>query len=1087
MRGGKWFDVNNGYPAFTKLKKGDIVFNHKQTEQLFKNGYVTGSHARIFGSSYARGTAYSGGSSKYNNAITKYSAAYLKAMRTTTSTKKGYGSTSLSTKTIEDWIERIFTKLENAVSRFSTVVDNVSKSFSVRKTNATNQINATKSLATQSGKAATRYLKEANALGLSKSYVDKIQSGAIDVQWIQNQTSKGKEKNKALLEKISQYIDLYDKSQDALQKQLEAQADLAEAVATRADLIATEYEGKIATEVTKYIDSLETQLDNDNVTHSSADYQKLISYYKKQETYLNQEAEALKKQLNADIKSGYIVKGTEAWYERQQQIDEVTLSANEAKVAQQEAANQRFENIKNEFEAELTKYDTIASLIETYIDTAEAYGFADSTVWYDALRNNSVSNQKQLIAERDALLSQLNADLKAGSAKGGLDRNTIEYNDRIAEIDKLTVQIAKESQAIAEYNQNINEIKWDSFDKVQDKIEEAIDEVDFFIKLISSDELVDDNGNFTAKGEATMALHVKNMGLYNQQAANYANEIKSINASLAKDPYNQDLIDRKSELVSAQQKAIQAAQDEKDEIKDLISDAYDAQLDSLQDIIDKYTDALDAQKDLYDYQKRVQEQTKNIASLQKQLSAYQGDTSEEAKQTIQKLKVELEEAKSDLEETQYDKYITDQKQMLDDFYGDYEDALSSRLDDTDSLIQSAIDSAAANTNSTNNTLTTLANSLGYTISSAISSVSQIANSANQSVQNSTSEADRNAANNTSTSYSQSSISKTQPTNSSSGSGSSSGSSSSSSSNSNSSSSNTSNSNNTTTLKAQTITTRKSSYSVTVGKTTSIGAKASGGTKLSYSSKNTSIAKVNSSGIITGVKAGSTTITISAAASSTYKSASKTITVTVNKASTASSKPTVGTKVKFSSGSYYATASGTGARGTNHLGGYVYVTKISSSGSYPYHISTGSKLGSGDLGWVKASQIGFSRGGFVADYQKVAMRNGDDMVTFNTLKRGEAVLTPTQSQQFKALTDNLPLMNNLVDTAGMVQKLRVANPAQSTSNNYEISLDINIDHVEDYNDLVSQMQKDKNFEKMIQAMTIDQVSGKSALGKYRIKF
>ena len=70
-------------------------------------------------------------------------------------------------------------------------------------------------------------------------------------------------------------------------------------------------------------------------------------------------------------------------------------------------------------------------------------------------------------------------------------------------------------------------------------------------------------------------------------------------------------------------------------------------------------------------------------------------------------------------------------------------------------------------------------------------------------------------------------------------------------------------------------------SVNVGSTVSIGASVNSGGALSYTSSDTTVATVNSSGVITGVKAGTATITISAAANGNYTAGSKNITVTVS--------------------------------------------------------------------------------------------------------------------------------------------------------------------------------------------------------------
>lgn len=51
VRNGKWTTVGENGAEFTQVKKGDIIFNHKQAEQLLKHGRVTGR-----GKAYASGT-----------------------------------------------------------------------------------------------------------------------------------------------------------------------------------------------------------------------------------------------------------------------------------------------------------------------------------------------------------------------------------------------------------------------------------------------------------------------------------------------------------------------------------------------------------------------------------------------------------------------------------------------------------------------------------------------------------------------------------------------------------------------------------------------------------------------------------------------------------------------------------------------------------------------------------------------------------------------------------------------------------------------------------------------------------------------
>ena len=102
----------------------------------------------------------------------------------------------------------------------------------------------------------------------------------------------------------------------------------------------------------------------------------------------------------------------------------------------------------------------------------------------------------------------------------------------------------------------------------------------------------------------------------------------------------------------------------------------------------------------------------------------------------------------------------------------------------------------------------------------------------------------------------------------------------------------------------------------------------------------------------------------------------------------------------------------------------------------------------------------------------------------TLKSGEAVLTPEQAAQFKKLVNHLPVLQKVMDVNSYARTLT---PVSSAGNNIDMggfNVTFQIDHVQDYNDLVRQMRDDKRFERMIQTMTVDPLVGKSTLAKKR---
>ena len=133
--------------------------------------------------------------------------------------------------------------------------------------------------------------------------------------------------------------------------------------------------------------------------------------------------------------------------------------------------------------------------------------------------------------------------------------------------------------------------------------------------------------------------------------------------------------------------------------------------------------------------------------------------------------------------------------------------------------------------------------------------------------------------------------------------------------------------------------------------------------------------------------------------------------------------------------------------------------------------------------------GYSDGGFMAEVQRIAAEQGDDIVTVNTLKKGEAVLTPEQAAQFKKLVQEIPQITYLTQSN---MSDRLANIQESPVVNQEVNVNIPnvnspIERVMDYKDFVNQLRDDKKFEKMIQSMTIDRALGKSEFAKRKYRW
>lgn len=357
-------------------------------------------------------------------------------------------------------------------------------------------------------------------------------------------------------------------------------------------------------------------------------------------------------------------------------------------------------------------------MIEEFIAQTEAKGYIVSAEYYKGLMSTEQDNINTLIEQRSAMQAALNEGISSGTITKGSEA----YYEMVSDIDDVTLAIEEANTAMIEYGNSVREAEWAVFDLKQSRISRITDESDFLIDLMSNDKLYEDNGQLTNEGLATMALHAQNYNTYMEQGIALAEEKLKLQEELAKDPNNQTLIDRLDEITDQEWEMKLAAEDALDAIRDQVEEGINIELDALQKLIDKYSEALDSRKDLYDYQKKIKDQVAEIASLEKQQKAYEGDTSEESMARIQQIKVQLEEARENLEESEYDKYISDQKELMDELYDEYEAVLNQRLDNVEVLMQDMIDNINSNSGKIADTLAAISKAVGYDISEEIDSI-----------------------------------------------------------------------------------------------------------------------------------------------------------------------------------------------------------------------------------------------------------------------------------------------------------------------------------------------------------------------------
>ena len=372
------------------------------------------------------------------------------------------------------------------------------------------------------------------------------------------------------------------------------------------------------------------------------------------------------------------------------EADKVTADLYKETAKQDKAtlAKEKFDNIASKYDNKISSNEQKKTEINNRISLVEEFGGQANVSDYKSLISAENGEFKKLIKEREELRRNLEESVVNGSIKKGSD----EWYDMVAKINDVTNAIDESIRSIKQYQNALRQLKWDTFDKSLETVKRVNSEADYYIDLLSHKDMTDkDTGNFTEYGIATIGLHKTNYDNYIAQAEAYQSEYDKIMKQIEKGELSasdENVIQRLRDLQDAHREAKKSAEDELESINDLVKQGYEAQTDALSKLIEKYKKLKDSELEAYRYQKEIAEKTKQIASLQKQLIPYSNNDTEESRAQIQKLKVELENAKSDLKDTQYEKFISDTEDMLDDLMSDYQEFIDEKINDTNTILDS---------------------------------------------------------------------------------------------------------------------------------------------------------------------------------------------------------------------------------------------------------------------------------------------------------------------------------------------------------------------------------------------------------------
>lgn len=373
---------------------------------------------------------------------------------------------------------------------------------------------------------------------------------------------------------------------------------------------------------------------------------------------------------------------------------------------------------KDRFDKVQERYDNKAGLIEqrknavsNSLNIAEAKGQLIGEAYYTR-QANAVKSDMKLKQEEAGKLSKKLSTIKFGSN---------EWYEAQDALNGIYEAIQQDEQELAEFQKSINELKFDRFDELLNKLGDITDETDFLIDMLDSDNLFDsDTGMITQDGITAIGLTAQNYDTYLAESQKYKDAIADLN-----EMYNEGkigLTDYNSKLREYQQgqrDSIKSANEAKKSLVAYVKQGLDAQNDALEEAISKKKELLETEKDLKDFQDKIADQNKNIAKLEKQIAALEGDDSEENRKKLQQLKSDLQDAQKDQADTLYDRSVSDQEDALDKMLENSKKQAEDYLKDTDKVFSDALTYVNANSSQVASNIEKIAKDTGYDVSTYI--------------------------------------------------------------------------------------------------------------------------------------------------------------------------------------------------------------------------------------------------------------------------------------------------------------------------------------------------------------------------------
>jgi hypothetical protein len=464
---------------FMNLKKGDVIFNHIDTEKLL-NG-IGGIRGKLIGGGFVNGTLLSHAYSKSTGSKTTiiggtnndWTNRHSSSGSSSGSNSSGSNDSSAQDKADEfletiDWIEIKINRCEEAIARLNKTEENTFSGWTLRTTALNDEIAKTADEIEWATQGYKRYLQQADSVALSEDYKRKVRNGEINIEDITDED---------LYNRVQDYQNWYEKAVELQDKIQELNISLSELAQKKFDNIVTQFEDmeKVFTDTNDILDKLVDYAETKGRIISKSYYEAMLQNENENNKLLVQQRDQMVSELNELVNTGKVTEYSEAWYDLKQQIDEVNGSIVESNKSIQEFYNNirqadwdLFDLVQDKITGIADEIEFVQSLLEDRDNLTDGHLNRGLTNEGLAQLGNYASKYNIYMSQAEKYASEIKK-IEADIAKDPANKDLIDRKEELIKAQRDVILSANDEK------KSMIDLARDGYDAVLEVLQDLID------------------------------------------------------------------------------------------------------------------------------------------------------------------------------------------------------------------------------------------------------------------------------------------------------------------------------------------------------------------------------------------------------------------------------------------------------------------------------------------------------------------------------------------------------------------------------------------------------------------------------------